>query len=158
MDHLYRNNYTLTFQGDSVTGQVFWGLECDLLRRGYVVKTDRVSYEHNKSVGWRYGLQHTYTFRISSPHRGSNCSEAIVQYKTMYRPIDDMVEIQHIASESDILVFDHGLHYGPHDKESMQEYATSTTGILSTVRSSARPKLVAWRETSPQHYNSSGGQ
>jgi hypothetical protein len=75
----------------------------------------------------------------------------------MYRPIIDMEQVAMIADETDILVFDHGLHYDPEDLEVMDEFRTSTMGILATVRSSTRTKLVAWRETTPQHFNTTGG-
>jgi hypothetical protein len=162
--HLIANNFTLTLQGDSVMGQVFWGLECDLLRRGYTVSTVVTDHPHVEGMGWRYGLRATITFRISLPNRTTTGdhrrppAEATVLFRAMYRPIDDMEQVAMIADETDVLVFDHGLHYGPQDLESMDEFGTSTLGILAAVRSSTRTKLVAWKETTPQHYNTSGGQ
>jgi hypothetical protein len=162
VDLLMANNFTLAFQGDSVMGQVFQGLECDLLRRGYTVSNHVEGHPHIEGLGWRYGLRHTYTLRISFPNRTMTTSgggtEAVVLYRAMYRPILDMHQMATIADETDILVFDHGLHYGPQDSDQMDEFGTSTVGILATVRNSTRTKLVAWRETTPQHYNTSGGQ
>jgi hypothetical protein len=69
IEHLIANNLTLTFQGDSVTGQVFWGLECDLLRRGYTVSTQMKRHPPVDVQEWRYGLSSTYTLQISFPNR-----------------------------------------------------------------------------------------
>jgi hypothetical protein len=162
VDLLMANNFTLTLQGDSVMGQVFQGLECDLLRRGYTVSIHAEDHPHIEGLGWRYGLRHTYTLRISFPNRTGTSSgggtEAVVLFRAMYRPIRDMHQVATIADETDVLVFDHGLHYGPQDSDSMEELRASTAGILAAVRNSTRTKLVAWRETTPQHYNTSGGQ
>jgi hypothetical protein len=167
MDILIANNYTLTLQGDSVMGQVFWGLECDLLRRGYNVAAGVWRHDRGKAMGWRYGLRDTYFLRVSFPNRtntavrGNNprsASEATVLLRFMYRPPLDMQNVTMLAEETDILVFDHGLHYGARHTKEMMEFETSTTGILAAARNSTRTKLVAWRETTPQHYNTSGGQ
>jgi hypothetical protein len=109
--------------------------------------------------GYRYANRGTYTFRVTSPSR--NCSGATFVHKAIYRPYPDMPEVKEVAGESDIFVFDHGLHYFPNDPnwpEHVEMFANDTRGILATVLRSNRTKLVAWKETSPQHFNGTGGQ
>jgi hypothetical protein len=157
VEHLFRHNWTLTFQGDSMMGQTVRGLECELLRRGYNVSYEQHSYEVSREgYGYRYRGRSNFTFRVTSPSRG--CAGATFVHRMMYRPYPDMEEVAEIAAESDIFVFDHGLHYSPHDAEDAELFANETRGILATALRSNRTKLVAWKETTPQHFNGTGGQ
>jgi hypothetical protein len=73
-----------------------------------------------------------------------------------YRPLDDNnTELEYNAQQSDIIVFDHGLHYGTGQYKDMIE---RTRTMLPALDGGNNVKLVAWRETSSQHFNTSHGE
>jgi hypothetical protein len=182
MDVLLRHNWTMAFQGDSLTRQIFFGIECELRRRGhYNVELHTIYSQGGTKPRWRYGLDDIYELRISrsaetSPTAttttGTNdlTSVAKVRMYAMYRPLEDMSEVeQYVATQNDILIFDHGLHYGIETGEDV--FVAETTNLIQTLLygskggkdsgsqpSQPRPwKLLAWRETSAQHFDTPGG-
>jgi hypothetical protein len=173
---LWENNWTMAFVGDSVTDQSFVALECELHRRGYHVTTRKVPFatsaDRNASDWtWKYGLRHIHELLVSaeSPTTiGSSASEhfspvAVIRMYFTYRP--DMAEVQgYIAGRHDIVIFDHGLHY----RANAAEFPSDMINLVTLLRggkassdhlndNTVELKLLAWRETSAQHFRGPTG-
>jgi hypothetical protein len=185
VDYLLIYNWTMSFQGDSVTAQTFQGLECELHRRGYNVhKSVQAFPDQPEGLGWRYVVSRVETLTIS---RTLSSEEGLISPQTakinfygVYRPPKDFDRIHRIVQSSDILVFDHGLHWTQDEGGAFQE---AMEQLLDSISKSSHPgfainsqhdgnltidteeakipegglKLVAWRQTSSQHYNLPGG-
>jgi hypothetical protein len=184
VDYLIMYNWTLSLQGDSVTAQSWLGLECELLRRGYNVTASPVqAYPDQPELeDEKYIVGGFMTMTVSWP---SAPLTATIQNFAARRAPQDMDRIYRIVQSTDIFVFDHGLHYMPSQgavfesdvKQLLQNVALaqrspgpehSTPGNESLVSvedadrevKAQRPhslKLVAWRQTTAQHYNEPGG-
>lgn len=158
VDQLARHSWSLSFVGDSVTRQSFAGLECALHHAGYAVARDfqNANRSHVKvglSPGqelWRYGLRDVTSLRVSKHNAASQV--ATIRYYSMYRPLDDMSEIVDIYKHNDIVVFDFGLHFKPATE--LELFATLVKRLTATK---PQPNLLAWRETSSQHFSTPYG-
>jgi hypothetical protein len=178
VDLLILHNWTLTFSGDSMMRQTFVGLQCEIMRRisseasnnsnntiSYNFKVlPRVPWPRLPETFWRRGIADIHEVHISHAnpaHRqqdsNSNSNNyARILYFSQYRPLDDNnTELEYIAQQSDIIVFDHGLHYVPHQYDDM---INRTRSMLPTLGGGRHVKLVAWRETSAQHFNTTHGE
>jgi hypothetical protein len=155
VDYLLKFKLQLSFVGDSLTRQVSSGLECELFRRGYQVQKRKLN-KLRKPAGcsWRHCIGEKVRFVVQDPKNTSN----IFSYTHwgVYRPQRDKQNSEmkkHVISSSDIVVFDHGLHWKPFEKqlflEDMKDYLVAYKDTNLT--------LVAWRETSAQHFDSPGG-
>jgi hypothetical protein len=149
-------NLTMAFHGDSVSFQTYFGLECELRRRGYLVDVVAGNFEaRNKTAFWKYGLAHTRNLTVTRPNETLH---AKISFYQMYRPYEDNQETKSIARESDIIIFDHGLHWGSDEKNDFKNaMATLMRGYSRNETQGDKLKLLAWRETSAQHFNSSTG-
>jgi hypothetical protein len=157
---LIHSNWTLAFQGDSLSRQTFSGLECELRRRGYMVEAvSGENKERNKTAFWKYGLTYIENLKVTWPNETMG-RHAKVAYYQMYRPYGDNNETQNIARVSDILVFDHGLHWGIPSQSI--EFKNAMAGLLRGYSRNEtkgdKLKLLAWRETSAQHFDSPTGE
>jgi len=168
IDTLMEQNLNLAFQGDSVMLQAVNGLECELSRQGYNVSTtDTVIRElgeiaetaispyldWNISSNWKYGLIKVYNITVTRANEPLG-DKAKISLFHMYRPFQDNHEIDHIAKNNDIVVFDHSLHWYPFD---MYEYQFSMAQMLRGYKETMKDgkhkkKLLAWRETTAQHF------
>jgi len=171
LEILWQQNWTMAFQGDSMTRQTFSGLECELHRRGYKVVDRQVlrhPRNHTKKARWRYELDQTVeltvvqqepldggggTMSSSTNNKAAAARSANIRYYAMYRPLEDMSEVAHFAADNDVLVFDHGLHYMPQE---VGLFRRLMTDVIRTAQHS-NLKLLLWRENSAQPYNSTGG-
>jgi hypothetical protein len=149
-------NLTMAFHGDSVSHQTYSGLECELRRRGYLIDVVAGDFEdRNKTAFWKYGLSQTRNLTVTRPNETMHAKLAFYQ---MYRPFEDNKETKNIARESDIVVFDHGLHWGLDEKNDFKNaMATLLRGYSRNETKGDKLKLLAWRETSAQHFNTSTG-
>ena len=84
----------------------------------------------------------------------SDTTNATLRYYRAYRPTKFLLE--RTLSQNDIVVFDHGLHYPPnvevkHEAASLYQ---ETQALLKFVQAyeASRVKLLAWRETTTQHF------
>jgi hypothetical protein len=150
-------NLTLSFQGDSMTRQTFSGLECDLRRRGYQVEATAEEWaDRANDSNWRFGITDTVELSVqlplSSNYSWKNRTARIVFY-AIYRPDLDNFEVKRIIDNSDIVVFDHGLHWHPRDGG---EFRRDTTTLLQAYVD-CNLTMVAWRQTSSQHFPTFGG-
>jgi hypothetical protein len=202
IDYLMIYNWTLSFQGDSVMRQTFVGLECELHRHGYIVHvTEKTNtYPRREPVGWRYGIGSIKTLTITHSYENAliqnlHSNVATIQFYGLYRPITDNDEILDIVVQNtDILVFDHGLHWLESEANEFQEAmitlldafkqkptierlpfnSTSISnsdeipqGIQQQIpenvgqgEQTIHPhtlKMVAWRQTTAQHFKSPSG-
>jgi hypothetical protein len=157
VDQLILNNLTLAFVGDSLTRQTGAGLHCTLLRRGYeVTLIKKAPYEQRPNcTGWRHCINNINRLEVRAPN--SNRTTCISEYG-LYRPqrkkIDNNTQIkEEIVANNDIIVFDHGLHWPTTQRK---EFENDMAEYMEAYKNS-NLTLVAWRETSAQHFNSSGG-
>jgi hypothetical protein len=184
IDVLWEYNWTMAFLGDSVTQQSVAAFECELHRRDiYNVQMKDVPFAiiGNGSASdhtWEYGLRQIFELSVSKKSHPKTPSEsaspmARIRLYYMYRP--KLTDVQdYIAGRHDIVIFDHGLHYpaqAPEFPLDMMNLATLLrTGSSSSSSSSSRGlaatdivdhvgeiKLLAWRETSAQHFEGSTG-
>jgi hypothetical protein len=182
VDLLIMHNWTLTFSGDSMMRQTFVGLQCEIMRRissetinssnnnnntiaSYRTKVlPRVPWPRLAETFWRRGVGDIHEVHIyhagHQPHQqqeGNSNNYARILYFSQYRPLDDNnTELEYIAQQSDIIVFDHGLHYVP--SHQYPDMIDRTRSMLPTLGGGRKVKLVAWRETSAQHFNTTHGE
>jgi hypothetical protein len=151
IDHLLDSNLTLSFVGDSVTRQAGAGLECELHRRGYQVETNRIRWSKRLGCSWRHCIGEKVQFTISKPE---STKTAVIYHFGVYRPDPTNVDLkQEILPYSDIVIFDHGLHWKPYEQEKFsQAMKTYLRGFQNSNLT-----MLAWRETSAQHMDSPGG-
>ncbi len=171
VDHLFENNLTLSFVGDSMTRQSENGFECELARRGYHVYTERMPWEKREScAGWRYCIKSKLKIMVTKKGYDGNDGDdkgrglgrvtaetnKSIYYYGLYRPDPDPTNMEikeEIISNSDIVVFDHGLHWKP------AEVKTFSSAMINYLRNfvGSNLTLLAWRETSSQHFDAKGG-
>ena len=151
MELMAQFNWTVAFQGDSVTHQTWEGLVCELARRGFpVMVDDNLTADTPENPGfYRLTLISTMTVTISSS------KTVAFRYYRAYRPTTYLLNLT--LRENDILVFDHGLHY-PVDTY-QQQARTDFRNVLEFARDlqDKRVKLLAWRETTAQHFADNPG-
>jgi hypothetical protein len=143
-------NWTLGLQGDSVSHQTWVGFHCELARRGYPTsvhdKTIRATPE-NKGYAQLSQIS-TMTVNVS------NSKTVTVRFYRAYRPTAYL--LNRTLRENDILVFDHGLHYPAN--RAQRNFQHDMSYLLKSARDqSNRVKLLAWRETTAQHFDLPGG-
>jgi hypothetical protein len=181
IDVLWENNWTMAFLGDSVTVQSFVALECELHRRGiYHVTTRTVPFAPRwgrdpSDRSWKDGIRTITELHVSSIHSPpldeSSSPVAVIRLYFIYRP--DLTEIQdQITGRHDIVIFDSGLHYKPRAADfpsDMQSLVTHLYGghhsndekgsrnVVDLDSNAVELKLLAWRETPAQHYDTPGG-
>jgi len=163
-DYLIASRKRLSFVGDSMMSQTHGGFECELTRRGYGVQRTKEPYKKRKGDGcrgWRNCVFSIKRFIVTKPN--SNHDAEIAKGNMgeffaikLYRPQDspnqtDVKEV--ILPLSDIVIFDHGLHWYPTEKD---EFADSMKQYLQGYYDS-NLTLLAWRETSAQHFDTVGG-
>ncbi|KAL7579014.1 hypothetical protein ACA910_019056 [Epithemia clementina (nom. ined.)] len=157
-EYLIRYNLTLTLEGDSVTAQSMVGLRCSLFRRGYrMTEVKRIDGGRNKSLWFKYGLTNLDVSRFvlnPKPFSSNDSSVATpiisgqIVYAQAYRAFEPH-ELAYVWNQSDIVVFDHGVHWAPQNLKT--EFRKETADYLSTPRP-PNLKLLAWRETTAQHF------
>ena len=186
VNHLLQNNWTLAFQGDSVANQSFDALECELRRHGYQISKYMKKWKRSPNLFWRRGISEVHHMHVLPPPLNSTHlardpttedSAAHIRLYKMYRPLEkNDTEIMHIVSKNDVIVFDHGLHWTSDQQPSFLDEMTDlirwffqsnknidsdkqqlTGDAANTPISRNKPKLLAWRETISQHFNTPDG-
>jgi hypothetical protein len=166
MDVLARYNKTWGLVGDSIAGQSFFGLECELRRRGrYNVTMLDVDYRLERPERFwyhLYGLNKIHELHVTPIPNVQNepAPTVIIRYYVMYRPPPDVSEILH---NNDVILFDFGLHYGEFytKPQSASDFERDMTQFVSAVAEEKRLhpwKLMAWRESSAQHFDRPNGE
>jgi hypothetical protein len=176
VDYLLDYNLTFTLVGDSMTAQSAGALECELHRRGYQVQ-NRDYHWKKASIGscknFRNCMNSKRRFTIQRPSPPSPIPMSLqseqpeqqqqhqhaaqMYHYIAYRPnpSDNNTEIKqeiidHIGS--DIVIFDHGLHYTPGQATLFGQHME----LYLEAYKDANLTLLAWRETSSQHTRNSG--
>ncbi|CAJ1935031.1 unnamed protein product [Cylindrotheca closterium] len=151
VETLMELNLTLSFVGDSLTRQSNAGLECELLRRGYMVRSKKSSVTKREGCSWRDCIGEWMVFTVTNP---TNMKTATFNHFGMYRPDPSNLDLKEIIlPHSDIVIFDHGLHWKPKEQA---RFAEAMTRYLQGFQD-ANLTMLAWRETSAQHIDSDGG-
>jgi hypothetical protein len=168
IDYLFLYNWTLAFQGDSIMYQHWNGIHCEMLNRGYNVTP--LGHTFIKNVTGEYGIIEIHSYRISripwqqqqeqqqsttstTSTSSDNISGTVtISFYFMYRPY--ISDIREFLLQHDVIVFDHGLHWTPREPDL---YQFDMTTLLSTYKNSKKLKLVAWRQTTAQHFDTPGG-
>jgi len=155
---LAQKNWTLALQGDSLTHQVCGGLVCEFARRGYPIS---VQYKKFKDTPENNGYSKMSRWENMTVTLSSTTNVTIRFYRA-YRPTEYL--LKHTLSENDIVVFDHGVHYPAHSRSSSAAVAQAAEIDMRTLLEFVqkypgnRVKLLAWRETTAQHFaNTPGG-
>ena len=178
VEQLARRNWTMSFQGDSTMNQMVDALDCELRRRGYTVDSEMKSWRRQEGLFWRRGIGAVHRIRVWPPivAAGTSGPPVVLRFYIMYRPLEkNSSEIHHIMERSDVLVFDHGVHYTFEQRADFLSEMTDLLGTLlrktnknstsdigggdhvSPTTAATRPKLVAWRETVSQHFDTPTG-
>ncbi|KAL3943202.1 MAG: hypothetical protein SGBAC_002732 [Bacillariaceae sp.] len=151
VESLMEVNLALSFVGDSLTRQSIAGLECELLRRGYMVRSKKVPITKREGCSWRDCIGDWVVFTVTNP---TSMKTATLNHFGMYRPDPSNLDLKEIIlPHSDIVIFDHGLHWKPTEKS---RFAKSMTRYMNGFED-ANLTMLAWRETSAQHLDSDGG-
>ena len=155
------HNLTVAFTGDSMQSQTFMGLECELRRRGFQVKATTEKYKVMESARWRYGVKHLSKLTVTVPsldldEAKSHNRTVEFRYFMHYRPLEEISqnqsEYRDIAENTDIVIFDFGLHY---NYEDYTAYVDSVKTVLTIMKNTST--FVIHRETSAQHYDTNAG-
>jgi hypothetical protein len=186
IDYLLYFNWTLALPGDSLTRQAFVGLECELHRRGYrVTNNSRRPSQRPRAYGWQYGCREIVTLTVRPNENTNSNSTATIVFYAIYRPGLDNIQMDYIIQNSDVIVFDHGLHWKPSQAQEFREAMTTLlrafrqdrspqdqlldiaqgpqnianelSNYITTLSATRRYQLVVWRETSAQHFGFPGG-
>jgi hypothetical protein len=147
------NLTTISFWGDSVQNQVFDGFVCETSRRNYTIISDE---SEPTSCTANECIQSIRTVKIRT-------SAVWDHYMTLkfffqYRPSTDMeANVRPIVADgTDVLFFNFGLHFHPHETSGYQDRMRIVMNELK--KTSHNISLLAFRETSAQHFNGDGGE
>jgi hypothetical protein len=156
LDILEELGWTLSFVGDSVTQQAYAALECEFRRRGYNVSSREVySMDGTNLITefWRRSLSQHVSFRVhnSKATKTSTKSPAFRLFP-LFRTNLDAVPL--IVNHSDVILFDHGLHYTPKE---MRQFKNDMLQFTWSMIDEGPQIPMIWRETSAQHFNQSDG-
>jgi GDSL/SGNH-like Acyl-Esterase family found in Pmr5 and Cas1p len=163
---------SIAFFGDSMTNQVVQGLECELQRRNYQVRDERVvvrSHNHNPPVApaernrdnCKRCIKRIRILHVSSPTLETDVTiKFFFQYRYPFQYPEEELEV---ATSADILILNLGLHWawnGRMPETGRMHYRKSVADFLhflKTTTNTTSSKLLIWRETSAQHFDADGG-
>jgi len=153
IEYLLQYNLTLSFVGDSVTRQTNAGFECELHRRGYQIQNMKIKWKKRKDCeSWRHCIGSKKQFKVQKADDKDRV--AVINYYGVFRPDPSNLDLyQEVIPNSDIVIFDHGLHWRPQQKAG---FTNDMSHYLQGYANSSLT-LLAWRETSSQHFDSDGG-
>jgi len=157
---LARKLRTITFWGDSVQEQVFEGFVCEIGRRNISIVSDETTkFPQCHSMVCIYRIRTVVLLRNkedqtgnNNTHQNQNQRTVVLKFFFNYKPPRCKVDPV-VTNGTDILVFNFGLHY-EYDPSGL--YAHRISCFLETLQSlisEGNISLVAFRETSAQHYN-----
>lgn len=151
---LWEKNLTMVFLGDSVTHQMALGWLCDLQMRNYLVTTSMVT-----------GDKTSFHVLISSPHwsDGGLVNMTFLNARPFPKTMSSWDDL---LSQHDIVVFNFGVHWAVNAtkaKKSPEAFRNGMNQIFDHWSSSIsfkekKQQLVAFRETSTQHFDSDSGE
>ena len=175
VEHFHRNEtlHTLTFWGDSVQKQAFFGFLCELGRRNY--QFNMTTNNPTKQLN-NWSLRRIYTATITSPtwttgtaslngniNNSNNTLQNGVTLKFFfqYRPIRPMAALYNetmrpmLEAQTSVLVYNFGLHWNMLRRDMHKTHLEHVMDTLAQYGTNM--SLIMFRETSAQHFLSAGG-
>lgn len=160
VETLRKQNLSMAIIGDSVTHQMVDGLMCALQSRNYVVVTqmapnDGTAFDlHISTPNWN-NTSSTNTTRATT-------TQTKVTIKFIHSYFLHNMPWSAIFNNTDIIITNHGLHYGinaTRKRLSPNSYLEGIHRAFSLWNSfSVLPRLLIFRETSSQHFPSDSGE
>ena len=169
--------------GASVQMQSFFGLECELKRRGFELSAPVLdkSWENDPDdtppnrVSWKYGVKHSTCFHVSLPQWMIDNNDTIGNpnrrhgHKTVeicaynhYVPYPGMDQHKRITEMSDVMIVDYGLHFLPMYGGRaaglyLPEYRDNLQFMMAMFKNTTHNCHLMFRETTAQHFDFPGG-
>jgi hypothetical protein len=163
LDLSYQHNLTISFWGDSVQRQVWDGFQCELTRRNYRIVNETWQKEMQKLTDCQgmFCMIEIHSLQVTSPNWEYGRT-AKINFFFQYRPKNTVEEIysenfHHILeADTDVLFFNFGVHWPPGKRTA---YQLKVGKVLETIQQYGKNiSLLAFRETSAQHFNTTGGE
>jgi hypothetical protein len=162
LDILVEKNLTLSFWGDSMQQQVFDGFLCEISRRNYTIVNKEV--RRMPEPTGLFKLQSITTVTVASPNwQQQENQHATIKFFFQYRPKDKVKEVYNesithlLEGGTDILFFNFGLHWDLSRRGAYQKLMLITMTALKQ-HAVGKISLLAFRETSAQHFDTSIGE
>jgi hypothetical protein len=141
--------------GDSMQGQVWGGLLCELYRRGFSVVRENEPPPNQRSLYNDFGFQEFYY--VTSPLWNATEKPVRMSYHRVYMfPLEppSQARMVQILKETQVLFLGMGLHW----KYRNSEWAKAMGQMFQQVlASNSSVELLVERETSSQHFDVPGG-
>lgn len=157
-DLLLQHNLSITFWGDSVQAQIFNGFECALQRQGYriVGRQD----EPRGEPGNMFQPAAVATRFIASDNTHDDRTVAL-RFFYQYKPNPSVngtyqTALKEIIETTDVLVVNFGVHFSWKHRARFRARMQQLWEALYTF-ASHRFTLLAFRETTAQHFDADGG-
>ncbi len=151
MNIIYQHDLKFALSGDSMMLQTFTGLWCELSRRGYHI-TENTTYYSMHAM--HIGIRGVTILEVTGPSHW--IKPVYVTFLSQYKPKEDMSEIREIASTYDVLVMNFGIHWPW--KQRRFNYFKTMGNVFNATVSGSTLQLLAYRETSAQHFNGPAGE
>lgn len=147
---LLRHNLTISFVGDSITRQSVSAFMCELQRRNYTVESSLFGFD-----------SYSLSFRIHD-RRDDTATTVNGSFYNHYTFPKDTAFWDEQLPQTDVLVVNYGLHWvlGTHrvsfQPDTFRVKLRKCLAYWSNFTSF--PRLVVFRESSAQHFDSNGGE
>ena len=151
----------LAMTGDSLMSQFGDAAQCAWLREGSTQTVKTLPARARPS--WRYGLFEEREYTVTTPPAAGGGGALASAQTTLflgyhYRP--NVTQIGELLARTDTIVLNFGLHYLGFEVELMQKEVGAVLRRLHAWVSAApaEKRMAFWRETTPQHIDSDGGE
>jgi hypothetical protein len=169
MELCAKYNLSIAFWGDSVQAQIFNGFECALQRQGdWTIVDVRDEARSTKGVMKVHAVstrrivnQRNETTTASTHATAANVNVGL-RYYYQFKPNPTANDTYHdslkeILDTSDILIVNFGLHFSWTKRHKFQLRMQQFWETLGSYNASHRLALLAFRETTAQHFDAQGG-
>jgi hypothetical protein len=128
----------MSFWGDSVHNQVFDGFVCETSRRNYAIVSDKREIQ-TSCKGLRMCIQSIRTVKIRTSADEQWDHNVTLKFFFQYKPNRNQEENVRpiVAHGTDILHFNFGLHFHPHEISKYQHW-------MFTVMNSSRKQIITF--------------
>lgn len=160
-----QHSLNIALIGDSMHSQVAQGLDCELERRNYLVKTETVDHSYTSDKVYNRRHVSSTVFTISSPEWAPGDSVAISYHMIYKAPLcEGCGDFLSLTATADVVVMGFGLHWwngpdvaGEFVDHRQEGYVKNLVEVLEQIRAQGRVQLLVHRETSAQHFDGDGG-